>query len=139
MGCDFFPNINHFSVIRFQFTHPHGVRLNYFIYFQLFRLVSIPDPAWGATDEFDYLFSHPFVSIHAPAWGATKSRIIDTAQKELFQFTHPHGVRPRQCRSSTSTAPFQFTHPHGVRLSRSALTFSARTVSIHAPAWGATR
>ena len=57
----------------------------------------------------------------------------------IFQSTHPSGVR-RACNPACpANNPFQSTHPSGVRLSRNALPFNARAISIHAPQWGATR
>ena len=84
---------NHYSTDLFQSTHPHGVRLHrpadttrYY--------VSIHAPTWGATFEQYCSICSDFVSIHAPTWGAT-------------------------CVS--------------------ALIFVALAVSIHAPTWGATK
>ena len=56
------------------------------------------------------------VSIHAPARGATEvlERFCD---EDLFQSTHPHGVRLSVVLTSLSGKLFQSTHPHGVRLS----------------------
>ena len=99
-----------------------------------------------------------FVSIHAPTWGATSVIFINIII-QLFQSTHPHGVRPTFAISSTSSVMFQSTHPHGVRHRRLGFLqtvqgFNPRThmgcdgwdshrygvadVSIHAPTWGAT-
>ena len=58
----------------------------------------------------------PVVSIHAPAWGATRT-VTDT---------------PRL------TNVFQSTHPRGVRLAVDGFAGFGVHVSIHAPAWGAT-
>ena len=58
----------------------------------------------------------------------------------LFQSTHPRGVR--QTRGGRLWAPrrwFQSTHPRGVRPASGASVKSRLPVSIHAPAWGATR
>ena len=103
------------------------------------KAVSIHAPAWGATRCTGCKIGVGEVSIHAPAWGATRPGF------------HPSGTIPR----------FQSTHPRGVRLVRSKVKsislccFNPRTrvgcdpvllrllqllpVSIHAPAWGATR
>ena len=56
----------------------------------------------------------------------------------LFQFTHPHGVRPAKAGELLPVYWFQSTHPHGVRLFRLSLLPTRTRVSIHAPAWGAT-
>ena len=57
----------------------------------------------------------------------------------LFQSTHPRGVRPRPFCASCTCCWFQSTHPRGVRLILELLPFQLFIVSIHAPAWGATR
>ena len=98
----------------FQSTHPHGVRL---------AAVYKAATAWD-------------VSIHAPAWGATRRRLSVLLQRgsfnprtrmgcdnmtwaryptEMFQSTHPHGVRPGETVLNQAQTGFQSTHPHGVR------------------------
>ena len=124
------------GTLQFQFTLPHGERLD------------LP----GAVGQGDQ------VSIHAPAWGAT---ITDknASTKCKFQFTLPHGERPLVRLPREVSELFQFTLPHGERPRRrdapqSARGFNSRSrmgsdtvhralrilrdVSIHAPAWGAT-
>ena len=80
--------------------------------------------------------------------------------RDLFQSTHPRGVRRRissKARSRTGFNPrtrvgcdlrfvyigkardlFQSTHPRGVRRQLQAKATPLLGVSIHAPAWGAT-
>ena len=60
------------------------------------------------------------------------------SQDNVFQSTHPHGVRHKSDKSSFLVIVFQSTHPHGVRLNKGVVTLDAVTVSIHAPTWGAT-
>ena len=79
-------------------------------------LVSIHAPAWGATKELFHGFTRRHVSIHAPAWGATSNGTIVLRPSNVFQSTHPRGVRH---------APSSRIAPN-------------LCVSIHAPAWGAT-
>ena len=78
--------------------------------------VSIHAPAWGATNanespfrlmkcfnsrtrvgcdepDFDGWLERHGVSIHAPAWGATERKRESFPADEMFQFTHPRGVR----------------------------------------------
>ena len=81
---------------------------------------------------------HAEVSIHAPAWGATSHPRICTYLLK-FQSTHPHGVRPSTEAVAAQKAAFQSTHPHGVRHSRACNREKQHHVSIHAPAWGATK
>ena len=58
----------------------------------------------------------------------------------LFQSTHPRGVRHQQTlRLFRFRGLFQSTHPRGVRRTKFATHVDPQHVSIHAPAWGATR
>ena len=82
----------------------------------LLGLVSIHAPAWGATTIKYGTRLTSSVSIHAPAWGATLLSLKYNL-KNLFQSTHPHGVRRFQpLIFSPGQISFQSTHPHGVRL-----------------------
>ena len=56
-----------------------------------------------------------------------------------FQSTHPHGVRQLMDRVTKKICPFQSTHPHGVRLYPAPQQSLHRLVSIHAPTRSATR
>ena len=99
------------------------------------------------------------VSIHAPARGATPFASTRMSSVNLFQSTHPHGVRLGDAFDRQQWLPFQSTHPHGVRprgewRREGVASFNPRTrtgcdtlmiqnqlitaVSIHAPARGAT-
>ena len=101
------------------------------------------------------------VSIHAPAWGATPrpSRIktgsicfnprtrVGCDQTTQQPVKSSQGFNPRTrvgCDppwNRRTPMPFQFqsTHPRGVRLFAGAQSMTPFAVSIHAPAWGATR
>ncbi len=122
-------------------------------------VVSIHAPAWGATGMETRPLHSGKVSIHAPAWGATTAIHLGFTQY-LFQSTPPHGGRPglpiRMMPSSCfNPRPrmggdppkenhmepdelFQSTPPHGGRHRSDQCLDRCRTVSIHAPAWGAT-
>ena len=123
--------------------------------------VSIHAPAWGAT-SLDPRHSMPaHVSIHAPAWGATSCRRSSSSSrgfnprarvgrdaipfsrrpaKLVFQSTRPRGARRLPSRIALRTIEsFQSTRPRGARPRRRLGNCSASTVSIHAPAWGATQ
>ena len=122
------------------------------------RSVSIHAPAWGATDSrlisrrLNLRFnsrarmgrdhqcrghgSGDIVSIHAPAWGAAASMAFMLKSK-VFQFTRPHGARPR--RPWRNDIAFGFNSR--ARMGRDAAWVAVPrfpAVSIHAPAWGAT-
>ena len=157
VGCDVcYPNFRVFSA--FQSTHPCGVR-------QargrcgISAIVSIHAPVWGATTLAKIESVKQDVSIHAPVWGATLKNLnqwrlamfqsthpcgvrritrqsSDTGR--AFQSTHPCGVRPFMVNPSLNKMMFQSTHPCGVRPSLFAARLGFKTVSIHAPVWGAT-
>ena len=77
------------------------------------------------------------ISIHAPARGATSvDRFLSPIWK--FQSTLPRGER-RQCLSrDIFIQRFQSTLPRGERRLRVISAFPCNTISIHAPARGAT-
>ncbi len=136
-GCDtdFTPNL--VSCITFQSTHPHGVRLVFWLRGGTATYSFNPRTHTGCD-----LINRPvkliiLVSIHAPTRGATLSPSSTVPLALPFQSTHPHGVRQRsilfsrQLRGVSIHAPtrgatrhksfpstpfeFQSTHPHGVR------------------------
>ena len=96
-----------------------------------------PRTRMGCDANADLERVHVLVSIHAPAWGATqRGRHYYTGQR--FQSTHPHGVRLVIDPLAAFLGPFQSTHPHGVRPATTSAPARQLSVSIHAPAWGAT-
>ena len=48
--------------------------------------------------------------------GCDGIKVIVLGEQELFQFTHPGGVRRRPSCAPWRGTWFQFTHPGGVRL-----------------------
>ncbi len=145
---------------RFQSTHPHGVRpaaiaIGVLLYSfnprtrtgcdilcsdpnSFTMQVSIHAPARGATSGLVTWFSSLDVSIHAPARGATSVSSSSGASGAGFNPRTRTGC-DTVIRTFFSWLEFQSTHPHGVRrgiLDHQALFVS---VSIHAPARGATR
>ena len=136
-GCDPIALYARLAVVKFQSTHPHGVRRK------------------GNC----YLLDNGKVSIHAPTRGATiAGRML--IRRIGFQSTHPHGVRrfalfcivvtpcfnPRTHTGCDMTkqnlfvpkVKFQSTHPHGVRRNSDVPKGTLIYVSIHAPTRGAT-
>ena len=124
--------------------------------------VSIHAPAWGATckcrcsqsgklcfnprtrvgcDLLQSFFHRHLasVSIHAPAWGATPLPRPSACKAKSFNPRTRVGCDGEQPLTMTKTNGFQSTHPRGVRQLEGADKFNASLVSIHAPAWGATR
>ncbi len=70
VGCDLHQLDVQLNIIKFQSTHPSGVRL-------------------GVRRACD---GQQFISIHAPQWGATTPYLLDKFIQQ-FQSTHPSGVR----------------------------------------------
>ena len=168
--------------LKFQSTHPHGVRRQENMRLREKILISIHAPAWGATSRYDAFrcpsgyfnprtrmgcdaqterkISNLRISIHAPAWGATdcligflllfsdfnpRTRMGCDGTDQYMAFTSPD-FNPRTRMGCdfvfvgkvVSCARFQSTHPHGVRPMRAKNPAAKSTISIHAPAWGAT-
>ena len=142
----------------FQSTHPHGVRQRTpGGFYTLFCFNPRTRMGCDCRGRLERPKGH--VSIHAPARGATKLGRRSTVCWR-FQSTHPHGVRPRtgfgrrigkRFNPRTRTGCdfrnrrefkeyfwFQSTHPHGVRPSKTIVFSTTSSVSIHAPARGAT-
>ena len=119
----------------FQSTHPHGVRHRTAVEFEIRKSFN-PRTRTGCDPIFLLASQIPTVSIHAPARGATIPFVIKQADN-LFQSTHPHGVRQALPEDLKLAILFQSTHPHGVRLKWFPPP-SEPIVSIHAPARGAT-
>ena len=157
-GCDPITLYARLAVVKFQSTHPHGVRQR-LASTTKFLLSFNPRTHTGCDIEWSSVVISVLVSIHAPTRGATATT-TDTKPERKFQSTHPHGVRLivrviRQRNLQVSihaptrgaTSPswlnclrqrFQSTHPHGVRLCQPGASQGVRLVSIHAPTRGAT-
>ena len=106
-----------FKTLRFQSTHPHGVRRKSYIHHHQ-KLCFNPRTHMGCDTSTGVLRAVQYaVSIHAPTWGATflMIRYLCTI---LFQSTHPHGVRHNINLKTPKELEFQSTHPHGVRLTK---------------------
>ena len=137
VGCD--PNglLGEVGKLRFQSTHPRGVRQVTSRDAHNCSYVSIHAPAWGATVRGNAIGLEVQVSIHAPAWGATL-----LVQGSLFQ---SNGFNPRTrvgCDPQTNQK-YKMKSSFNPR-TRVGCDFHAPrsrveyVVSIHAPAWGAT-
>ena len=123
----------------FQLTHPRGVRLvmRYFIYLLLSCFNSRTRVGCDLTDK--SVEKRAEVSIHAPAWGATVIPIPISLVSECFNSRTRVGCDSRIVTTSCRGKTFQFTHPRGVRPKVGQKAVAIQEVSIHAPAWGATR
>ena len=147
---------------RFQSTHPRGVRRARHFHFGPGGLVSIHAPAWGATRWAVRRtgWNTRFQSTHPRGVRLAEFKSF-CATCMAFQSTHPRGVRQGNERAAKARALlFQSTHPRGVRHAqahaqpcagqsfnprtrvgcdrRPTASRASSTVSIHAPAWGAT-
>ena len=89
-GAIFFMKEMH-EKFMFQFTHPQGVRLAYTPTSNMWYSFNSRTRK-GCDGKFLDVFRVAGVSIHAPARGAMNLRSIPV-RIDLFQFTHPQGVR----------------------------------------------
>ena len=138
VGCDGLRTLTRRDGVRFQSTHPSGVRHRSSSTAQFGSIISIHAPQWGATNAFNMQQYTVGISIHAPQWGATALSgrrgycvrdfnprtpvgcdsvfTVSLRRSMEFQSTHPSGVR--RCWSMPSVPHwmlFQSTHPSGVR------------------------
>ena len=162
VGRDLVGSLPLHGLDEFQSTRPRGARHGNKQCFIGPSEVSIHAPAWGATLAHSGGAAELFnVSIHAPAWGATAlarlafsairrfnprarvGRDAGTAEiiiaKQRFQSTRPRGARLYAKRLNVPPSEFQSTRPRGARPKGVLQIVERLDVSIHAPAWGATR
>ena len=107
---------NTILVIKFQSTHPHGVR---------------PTPELMPIARTAFQSTHPHGVRLWPSFGrccecrcfnprtltgCDTGRVLCGLFPFLFQSTHPHGVRRWRAMRNCVMHMFQSTHPHGVRL-----------------------
>ena len=125
---------------RFQSTHPRGVRpscpnslIRAMKSFNPRTRVGCDKPGRGGRILQDS------VSIHAPAWGATWYTSQTSSPLLSFNPRTRVGCDDASWSSSVYGKSFQSTHPRGVRRRQLTRRGASRHVSIHAPAWGATR
>ena len=127
------------SANKFQSTHPRGVRPASPSRPPLCQQVSIHAPAWGATA------ARPGCKAGLPGFnprtrvGCDVDAQLNAGPEGTFQSTHPRGVRRTTRKKVSSSSSFQSTHPRGVRPARACAVCPRGAVSIHAPAWGATK
>ena len=91
-GCDKASELGMIDDIKFQSTHPRGVRHQPLRCLPQRYCVSIHAPTRGATELQKLDDAEKDVSIHAPTRGATGSKSRYTP-RDKFQSTHPRGVR----------------------------------------------
>ncbi len=71
--------------------------------------------------------------------GRDAEELLEELEDLQFQSTRPHGARLVQLQLSPLNCLFQSTRPHGARQQHGGIRWTVEFVSIHAPAWGATR
>ena len=139
VGCDCPAFVTMRRTLIFQSTHPSGVRRHHVGRRRRAGPISIHAPQWGATVDIDVLLLDHLISIHAPQWGATEAAEAFLFMPEIFQSTHPSGVRlDSNIAQKFASLSFQSTHPSGVRLNYPGSANGNVVISIHAPQWGAT-
>ena len=135
-GRDITTRTGEASCGKFQFTRPHGARPQVLPVLILYSSFQFTRPH-GARRPPPTKRPASIVSIHAPAWSATL-KSLNYYFPLVFQFTRPHGARPnshylyRFGRSFNSRARMERDHS----IPFHSITFE---VSIHAPAWSATK
>ena len=138
VGCDARSRRSTANAMRFQSTHPRGVRRFRGWGRRRGHHVSIHAPAWGATAVENAVRQTLRVSIHAPAWGATEHRALYGSRYVVSIHAPAWGATRLSMKQITDIKRFQSTHPRGVRLDKVRIKRGFIGVSIHAPAWGAT-
>ena len=101
--------------MRFQSTHPSGVRLELSDWLVLLLVISIHAPQWGATVHDAAAESFQSISIHAPQWGATHGRQYISQSRTHFNPRTPVGCDVYDYSNAETAELFQSTHPSGVR------------------------
>ena len=102
--------------VKFQSTHPHGVR-----HIRWFELILIDQ-----------------ISIHAPARSATPPYAVGPRPKLVFQSTHPHGVRHILAVEYTCAWRISIHAPARSATRGQDPRGGPAAISIHAPARSAT-
>ncbi len=116
-GCDRMMESWKKSLLKFQSTHPRGVRRGVSLSNKLNLYISIHAPARGATcNKFEYARGNTVISIHAPARGATSIENIGKGRLAYFNPRTREGCDLMQIKLLLTTKQFQSTHPRGVRL-----------------------
>ena len=101
---------------KFQSTHPRGVRLLITLLCNLCLLCFNPRTHEGCDTVSRQLATYPVVSIHAPTRGATDAA-VNGAKLTYVSIHAPTRGATHSMRIQTILQQFQSTHPRGVRLS----------------------
>ena len=120
------------SFCEFQSTHPHGVRRNGTVLFQTSEGFN-PRTRMGC----DLL---RFFRLRRRKGFNPRTRMGCDLSEQVIRL-NPRtrmGCDLRYCSGVRGVDLFQSTHPHGVRHTKTSIRSRSTRVSIHAPAWGAT-
>ena len=114
MGCDFRIFTNNWFCIKFQSTHPHGVRQEFP---EARRAGEGFNPRTHMGCDSQRLHHRKQRFCFNPRTHMGCDKFIDNSELHpiMFQSTHPHGVRHRKRKQDEEIQEFQSTHPHGVR------------------------
>ncbi len=121
----------------FQSTHPRGVRRALLAERFIRKNISIHAPTWGATEPPTCGRCGCRISIHAPTWGATG---VDQAGREDRIDFNPRTHVGCDKRAKIGLKMRNYFNPrtHVGCDVRRCHEFRGRSISIHAPTWGAT-
>ena len=149
--------------VEFQSTRPRGARPSIHEPYSSMadRQFQSTRPRGARPARRGDAYRHHGVSIHAPAWGATRANIDDGHQLKRFNprarvgrdvqhdsaYGRPTRFNPRarvgrdgpRATLGVVRNAFQSTRPRGARRATTGSCCQLHRVSIHAPAWGATR
>ena len=123
---------------KFQSTPPHGGRRGSRNSFGVQRQVSIHAPAWGATYKTLTASIWKGSFNPRPRMGGDGNEARKVVGAESFNPRPRMGGDYIMPYNQTKEEKFQSTPPHGGRPSKAETIAALKTVSIHAPAWGAT-
>ena len=124
--------------LSFQFTRPRGARPRRARRSARWALVSIHAPARGATGTPLTKKSLRFCFNSRAREGRDETSQREGAGYDPFQFTRPRGARRVLSCPVRRSRRFQFTRPRGARRRTIVPCPAVTSVSIHAPARGAT-
>ena len=138
MGCDMNPDLESQPLLGFNPRTRMGCDSK--IYFSTFRTCTCFNPRTRmGCDLYDMTIDISSDSFNPRTrMGCDMLPSGSNPLSFWFQSTHPHGVRPGPWIVERTSPLFQSTHPHGVRPYFTSISILTYTVSIHAPAWGAT-
>ena len=122
---------------RFQSTHPSGVR-RWHPNTHASLSISIHAPQWGATSHSSKRLSHPLYFNPRTPVGCDGSSPTRWRRPMNFNPRTPVGCDVFFDRHGHGSELFQSTHPSGVRRGFVIHLFFLPYISIHAPQWGAT-